>query len=81
LPHVWRSYHNTGDLRIDRSGAGAYRLEVVDSTPDTHFHVLVMAGFFQQLLEMLGARDCRATVLCTRARGDERTVTALRWKA
>ena len=56
------------------------KVEIEGLYPDTLVHALAMSGFYQRLLELAGARDVRANVLSCRERGDEATVTSLRWR-
>jgi len=80
LPQLWRSYHSGGDLVIDKGGTGTVRVEARGLQPDTFLHAMAMTGFYQRLLDLTGAKDVRATLVSSRGRGDERTVTTLRWR-
>ena len=80
IPQLWRTYHSRGDVVISQVPAGGWRLEVRDVAPDPHLHAMAMAGFYGKLLELAGARDVRVALLSSRGRGDERTITSLRWR-
>ncbi len=79
LPRLFRSYHSHGALRLQRVG-GSYRLYSEDLEPDTLPHALMFSGFCQRMVEMAGGSEVRASVVSCRGRGDDGTVTALRWK-
>ena len=80
IPQLWKLYHTGGEAKVEVGGTGMWRVENVGVTPDTYLHAMAMAGFYQRLLELAGAREPRASVVQSRARGDERTLTALRWR-
>jgi hypothetical protein len=80
IPQLWRTYHSRGEVIISQVPAGGWRLEVRDLYPDTHLHAMAMCGFYEKLLELAGARDVRVALLSSRGRGDDRTVTSLRWR-
>jgi len=80
IPQLFRTYHSGGRVEVERAPTGGYRLEVCEVDPDTLPHALVLAGFCRRLLELAGGRDVRASVVACRDRGDDRTVTVLRWK-
>ncbi len=80
IPQLWRTYHSRGEVLISQVPAGGWRLEVRDLSPETYLHAMAMCGFYQKLLELAGARDVRVALLSSRGRGEERTVTSLRWR-
>ncbi len=80
IPLLFRAYHAPGSAVVDHGMAGSTKVETEGLSPDTLVHALAMSGFYQRLLELTGARDVRASVLACRERGDEATVTALRWR-
>jgi hypothetical protein len=53
---------------------------VKDVAPDSLANAQALAAFFQRLLEMVGAREARATLISARGREDDRTVVSLRWR-
>jgi len=80
IPQIWKLYHSTGEVKIEEGGTGMWRVEVLGVSPDSYLHTMAMAGFYQRLLELTGAREPRASVVQSRSRGDDRTITALRWR-
>jgi serine/threonine-protein kinase len=80
IPQLWKLYHSSGEAKVDTGGTGMWRVENVGVTPDSYLHAMALAGFYQRALELAGAREPRASVVQCRARGDERTITALRWR-
>ena len=80
IPQIWKLYHSTGEVKIEEGGTGMWRIEVLGVSPDSYLHTMAMAGFYQRLLELTGAREPRASVVQSRSRGDDRTITALRWR-
>ena len=80
IPQLWRTYHSRGEVEITQVPAGGWRLEIRDLSPDTYLHAMAMCGFYQKLLELAGARDVRVALLSSRGRGDDRTITSLRWR-
>lgn len=79
IPLFFRAYHAPGRAVLEHGAAGT-KIEIEGLYPDTLVHALAMSGFYQRLLELTGARDVRANVLTCRERGDEATVTSLRWR-
>ena len=79
IPLFFRAYHAPGRAVLEHGAAGT-KIEIEGLYPDTLVHALAMSGFYQRLLELAGARDVRANVLTCRERGDEATVTSLRWR-
>lgn len=80
IPQLFRTYHSNGTVRVDRATAGGYRVETTELDPDTLPHALALSGFYQRLIELAGGRDVRASVVSCRERGDDATVTVLRWR-
>ncbi|MCZ7686520.1 MAG: DUF2378 family protein [Sandaracinaceae bacterium] len=80
IPQLFRAYHGPGRADLDRSTGGSYRVTTHGVSPDTLVHALVMGGFYQRLLELAGGQDVRVNVVSCRERGDESTVTTLRWR-
>ena len=80
LPRLFRTYHSHGEIDVDPHNHGGYKLVTAGLEPDSLSHALLVSGFCQRMLEMAGARDVRASVVACRGRGDETTVTAIRWK-
>jgi hypothetical protein len=80
IPALWKTYHSRGEAMIDVMPAGGHRVTIRDLDPEPYLHAMAMSGFYRQLLTLAGARDVRATVLSSRGRGDEKTITALRWR-
>jgi eukaryotic-like serine/threonine-protein kinase len=79
IPQFWKLYHSSGEVKVEEGGTGMWRVEALGVT-DSYLHTMAMSGFYQRLLELAGAREVRASVVQSRARGDERTITALRWR-
>jgi len=80
IPQLFRTYHSGGHVEVERAPTGGYRVELFEVDPDTLPHALVLSGFCRRLLELAGGRDVRSSVVACRERGDDRTVTVLRWK-
>jgi uncharacterized protein (TIGR02265 family) len=80
IPQVFRSYHSRGEARVSHLTGGGVRLELDAGAPESLAYAWAMGGFFQRMLELTGARDVRAAVMSYRARGDDKTVLALRWR-
>jgi serine/threonine-protein kinase len=80
IPQIWRVYHSGGEARVEEVATGSWRVTLSNVVPDSLPHAQVLAGFFQRLLELVGAREARASLTSARGRGDERTVIALRWR-
>jgi len=78
LPQIWRAYHSDGDVTVEQSGTGAWRIDVGNLEHDTFLHAMAMSGFIKRMLELSGARDVRCTLLACRGRGDDRTTLAIR---
>ncbi len=80
IPQIFRAYHGPGRAEIERATGGSYRVITHGLSPDTMIHALAMSGFYHRLLELAGAQDVRTGVVACRERGDEATVTTLRWR-
>jgi eukaryotic-like serine/threonine-protein kinase len=80
IPQIFRTYHQPGKAKVEPAPAGGYRVTVEGLNPDTLPHALVMSGFYHRMLELAGAQDVRSAVVSCRERGDDATVTTLRWR-
>ncbi|MBX3273231.1 MAG: hypothetical protein KF729_23400, partial [Sandaracinaceae bacterium] len=80
VPQIFRSYHSSGRVVVDRAPTGGHRLETSEIEPDALAHAMMWSGFFKRMLELAGGRDVRASVVTCRERGDDRTVTVVRWR-
>ena len=80
IPQLFRTYHSSGTVEVESAPTGGHRLEVHGVDPDTLPHAMMWSGFCRRLLELAGGRDVRASVVACRERGDDRTVTVLRWR-
>ncbi|GAB5548792.1 MAG: hypothetical protein SangKO_085520 [Sandaracinaceae bacterium] len=80
IPQLFRTYHSAGRAEIERASAGGFRVVMHDVVPDTLTHAMALSGFWQRLLELAGGRDVKASVVSCRERGDDATVTILRWR-
>ncbi len=80
IPQLFRTYHSGGRVEVERAPTGGHRIEVHELDPDTLPHALAWSGFCRRLLELAGGRDVRSSVVACRERGDDRTVTVVRWR-
>ncbi|MFK7986992.1 MAG: protein kinase [Sandaracinaceae bacterium] len=80
IPKLFRTYHSSARVTVGRSTAGGFRLRVIGMEPDALVHALFLSGFYQRMLELAGGRDVRAPVVSCKERGDDATVTVLRWR-
>lgn len=80
IPQLFRTYHSGGRVEVERAPTGGHRIEVHDLDPDTLPHALAWSGPCRRLLELAGGRDVRSSVVACRERGDDRTVTVVRWR-
>jgi serine/threonine protein kinase len=79
LPQLWRSYHSDGQVIVHASAA-SIRVEIESTEAESHVHAMAFAGFLRRLLELSGGREVRVTLVSSRARGDAKTVLAVRYK-
>ena len=80
IPPLVRTYHAAGRAEVERASAGGFKVTMQDVLPDTLTHAMALSGFWQRLLELTGGRDVRSSVIACRERGDDATVTVLRWR-
>jgi serine/threonine protein kinase len=80
IPQIFRTYHRPGRARVLPNPAGGFRVDVDGLVPDALPHALALSGFYHRMLELAGAQEVRSAVVSCRERGDETTVTALRWR-
>ncbi|WP_236604406.1 serine/threonine-protein kinase [Sandaracinus amylolyticus] len=80
IPQLFRLYHSRGDAKVLPTPGGGVRVEVDLAAPESLSYAWALAGFWQRMLELTGAREVRAAVVSCRGRGDDRTAVALRWR-
>ncbi|MEC7524624.1 MAG: protein kinase [Myxococcota bacterium] len=80
IPQLFRTYHSAGRAEVERASAGGFKVTMQDVLPDTLTHAMALSGFWQRLLELTGGRDVKSSVIACRERGDDATITVLRWR-
>lgn len=80
IPLIFRAYHGPGRAIVHRESGSSARVEVAGLSPDTFLHARALSGFYRRLLERAGAGLVRASVVSYRERGDDATITHLRWR-
>ena len=80
VPQLFRAYHSSGRATVEPASTGGLRITVDGIDPDTLTHAMAWSGFIRSLLEQVGGRDVRASVVTCAERGDPQTATILRWR-
>ena len=79
IPEFFRAYHTSGEVRVEPAGP-AVAVVVVDlGTVESVGYAWMLAGFFQRMLELTGAREVGVELTSCRALGDDQTAISLRW--
>ncbi len=80
IPHFYRLYHSRGEAKVMPTPGAGVRVEIDALVPESLPYAWTLAGFWQRMLELTGAREVRAGVVSCRGRGDEKTAITLRWR-
>jgi tRNA A-37 threonylcarbamoyl transferase component Bud32 len=80
IPQLYRSYHARGEARVSPTPGAGVRVEIDSGAPESLLYAWTLAGFWGRMLELVGGRDVRASVVSCRSRGDERTAITFRWR-
>jgi hypothetical protein len=80
IPHFYRLYHSRGEAKVTPTPGAGVRVEIDALVPESLSYAWALAGFWQRMLELTGAREVRAGVVCCRGRGDDKTAITLRWR-
>lgn len=80
IPQFYRLYHSRGEAKVTPTPGAGVRVEIDALTPESFSYAWTLAGFWQRMLELTGARDVRAGVVSCRGRGDDKTAITLRWR-
>jgi hypothetical protein len=79
IPHLHRLYFSRGDVKVIAVPSGA-RIDLEGTHLESVALVQWLAAFWQEVLELAGARDVKVAATSARGRGDERSSVTLRWR-
>ncbi|MBX7192091.1 MAG: hypothetical protein K1X94_08535, partial [Sandaracinaceae bacterium] len=79
LPHLHRVYFSKGEAKVVAATVGT-KVELDGLGVESPGLVAWLAGFWQRMLELAGARDVKIVATTCRAHRDERSSVTLRWR-